>query len=121
MELLEGNEGRQRFMELVKGVKFAMLTTQATDGSMRSRPMFTQDVEFDGELWFFTSASSGKVDEIEANPEVNVAYSKPDASLYLSVSGTARVCRTRRKSMSCGNRSSRCTSPTVPTILTWCC
>ena len=97
MELLEGNEGRKRFRELVEGVKFAMLTTRATDGSLRSRPMFTQDVEFEGELWFFTNASSGKVDEIDAHPEVNVAYSKPDANLYLSASGTARVLQDAEK------------------------
>jgi general stress protein 26 len=97
MELLKGTEGQHRFTQLVKGIKFAMLTTQSLDGEMRSRPMFTQEIDFDGELWFFTSASSGKVDEIEQKPQVNVAYAKPEAQQYVSVSGTARVVRDRTK------------------------
>jgi general stress protein 26 len=97
MEVLQGTEGQKRFMELVKGIRFAMLTTQSENMELRSRPMFTQDIEFDGELWFFTSASSGKVDEIVAQPQVNVAYAKPESSMYVSASGTARVVRDRTK------------------------
>jgi general stress protein 26 len=97
MESLHGQEGRERFQELVKGIKFAMLTTQSLEGTLRSRPMYTQDVEFDGDLWFFTSASSGKVDEIETNREVNVAYAKPENNTYLSVSGTAQVLQDAQK------------------------
>jgi general stress protein 26 len=97
METLHGIEGHKKLTELVKGIKFAMLTTETPEGALRSRPMFTQELEFDGELWFFTSASSGKVDEIAAKPQVNVAYSKPEAQQYVSVSGTARVVRDRAK------------------------
>jgi general stress protein 26 len=97
MESLQGQEGRERFMELVKGIKFAMLTTQSLERTLRSRPMYTQEVEFDGDLWFFTSASSGKVDEIETHREVNVAYAKPDGNTYLSVSGTAQVLQDAQK------------------------
>ncbi len=97
METLHGTEGQKRLSDLVKGIKYAMLTTQSSAGELRSRPMFTQDVEFDGEIWFFTSASSGKVDEIAAMPQVNIAYAKPDAQTYLSASGVARVVRDRLK------------------------
>jgi len=38
----------------------AMLTTVASDGSLRSRPMVTPDADFDGELWFFTRYNSPK-------------------------------------------------------------
>lgn len=97
MELLQGTAGQKRLSELVKGIRYAMLTTQSAGGELHSRPMFTQDIEFDGEIWFFTSASSGKVDEIADAPQVNVAYSKPDAQTYLSASGIARVVRDRVK------------------------
>ena len=36
--------------ELIEDIKIAMLTTVEEDGSLRSRPMGTQQVEFDGEL-----------------------------------------------------------------------
>ena len=97
MEVLQGLEGQQRLNALVKGIKYAMLTTQSSTGELRSRPMFTQDIAFDGEIWFFTNLSSGKIDEIEAHPQVNIAYSKPESQTYLSASGVARVVRDRLK------------------------
>lgn len=39
--------------ELIKDIDMAMLTT-ATEEGLVSRPMKTQEVEFDGDLWFFT-------------------------------------------------------------------
>lgn len=82
---------------LMKGIKFAMLTTVEEDGSLRSRPMTTQDVEFDGDLWFFTGFHSPKVWEARKNQKVNVAYSDPGNSKYISVSGTATVTQDRSK------------------------
>ncbi|RYD35018.1 MAG: general stress protein, partial [Myxococcaceae bacterium] len=37
--------------KLIHGIKVAMMTTVDTDGSLRSRPMWTYDKDFDGELW----------------------------------------------------------------------
>ncbi|MFN2454970.1 MAG: pyridoxamine 5'-phosphate oxidase family protein [Pyrinomonadaceae bacterium] len=83
--------------EMIKDIKFAMLTTAEPDGTLRSRPMATQQTEFDGELWFFTAASTPKVDEIEQDHHVNLSYAAPDKNHYVSVSGKARLVRDRRK------------------------
>jgi len=37
-----------------------MLTTEEADGSMRSRPLATLQLDSEGRLWFFTGLSSGK-------------------------------------------------------------
>src|SRR5689334_858328 len=58
------NQDVKKLGELIKDIKFAMLTTVEPDGSLHSRPMATQEVEFDGDLWFFTGASTAKVDEV---------------------------------------------------------
>ncbi|HKV09480.1 MAG TPA: pyridoxamine 5'-phosphate oxidase family protein [Thermoanaerobaculia bacterium] len=87
----------EKIRDLIKGIRFAMLTTVDTDGSLRSRPMATQEAEFDGELWFFTGASSPKVDEVERNHRVNVSYAAPDDNTYVSISGTARMVRDKAK------------------------
>ena len=87
----------EKIRDLIKGIRFAMLTTVDTDGSLRSRPMATQEAEFDGELWFFTGASSPKVDEVERDHRVNVSYAAPDDNTYVSVSGTARLVRDKAK------------------------
>jgi general stress protein 26 len=59
--------------------------------------MATQNKAFDGELWFFTSISSGKVHEIQADQHVNLAYADPGSNRYVSVSGIANVVQDRRK------------------------
>lgn len=81
----------------IKDVRVAMLTTLEASGSLRSRPMYTQQAEFDGELWFFTSDTSGKVAEIEGDSDVNLAYAEPKDSLYVSVSGKAEIVHDRAK------------------------
>jgi general stress protein 26 len=83
--------------ELIKDVRIAMLTTTTPDGRLVSRPLATQDVEFDGDLWFATGADSGKVGEIQADAHVNVAYANPSKNSFVSVSGTASIVHDRAK------------------------
>lgn len=86
----------EKIRELTEGIDFCMLTT--VDGDhLRSRPMSTQQFEFDGDLWFFTDDNTHKIDEIERDNRVCVAYSKPDDNVYLSVSGRAEVVKDRTK------------------------
>jgi len=90
-------EDIKKMRELIDGIKIAQLTTVGTDGMLRSRPMGTQEVEFDGNLWFFTSKDTHKVDEIEAHPQVCATYAAPDRNRYVSVSGTAKLNDDRAK------------------------
>lgn len=83
--------------EVIKGIKVAMLVTETTDGSLRSRPMVTQGTEFDGELWFFTDVGSAKVFEIESDRHVNICYADPGHDKYVSVSGLASLLNDRKK------------------------
>jgi len=77
----------------IKGIKYAMLTTVSESGSLHSRPMAAQDVEFDGILWFFTDVDTSKVAEVGHDRQVSLTYVKPDDKLWVSVSGTARLVR----------------------------
>jgi general stress protein 26 len=91
-------EQQKKLGELIGDIKFAMLTTVSNDGKLHSRPMTTQQKDFDGHLWFFTGLSTEIVPEVESNPKVNVSYSSPDKnSSYVSVSGAASVVRDRAK------------------------
>ena len=85
----------EKLGELIDGIEVAMLTTHAADGSMVSRPLQTLEFDRSGELVFFTSVSSRKVDELTANQDVNLAYAKPSKQIYVSVRGSARVDRDR--------------------------
>ena len=58
-------ESIEKLKGLIEDIDFGMMTTM-DGGMLRSRPMSTQAAEFGGELWFFTSDKTHKVDEIEA-------------------------------------------------------
>ena len=83
--------------EKIKGIRVAMMTTIHEDGTLRSRPMATLDMEFDGVLWFFTLESTPKVGEVQENPQINLSYVKPDDERYISISGTAQLVRDKQK------------------------
>ena len=89
-------EAIEKLESLIEGIDFAMLTT-IDSGVLRSRPMSTQDFEFDGSLWFFTSSNTHKVEEIEKDNRVNVSYAAPDSNTYVSVSGTAEIVKDQAK------------------------
>jgi general stress protein 26 len=90
-------KAREELWERIESVRTAMMTTAEPDGTLRSRPMWTQGDEFDGSLWFFTSDDAPKVDELERNPQVGLSYGAPDKDLYVSVSGRAELVRDRQK------------------------
>ena len=80
--------------KLMRDLDFCMLTTKADDGSLRSRPMSNNgEVEFDGDVWFFSAGESRKVAEIEADPFVELSYSDPERYLFISMSGEAAIVR----------------------------
>jgi general stress protein 26 len=92
-----GRDNIKLIGDKIKGIRIAMMTTAEADGTLRSRPMATQDMEFDGTLWFFTLADAPKVGEIESDQQVNLSYAKPDDERYVSISGTAQLVRDQQK------------------------
>jgi general stress protein 26 len=77
---------------LMRDLDFCMLTTKADDGQLRSRPMSNNgEVEFDGDVWFFSAADTRKVAEIEADPFVELNYADPKRFLFISMSGEATI------------------------------
>jgi len=85
----------EKLGELIDGIEVAMLTTHAADGSMVSRPLQTLEFDSSGELVFFTAADSRKIEEMRANPDVNLAYANPGKQIYISVRGNATIDRDR--------------------------
>ena len=87
-----------KLREIVKAVDICMLTTTDERGDLHSRPMSNNgDIEFDGDLWFFTYGSSHKVDEVGRVPKVNASFADTDAQQYASLTGRAEVVRDRAK------------------------
>lgn len=83
---------------MIKDIDFCMLTTIDEQGDPHSRPMSSNgDIDLNGDLWFFTNASSLKVTEVGRSPKVNVSFADPDNQRYVSVTGTAHLVRDREK------------------------
>ncbi|HEX7308539.1 pyridoxamine 5'-phosphate oxidase family protein [Lentzea sp.] len=85
----EHDDAVAKVAELLSGKKLAMLGTTAPDGTLMSRPMALQEVEFDGDVWLFAERDSRKVAHIGHLPQVNLAVS--GLSTWLSVTGLASV------------------------------
>ena len=83
-------ESIEKLNELIKDIQTAMLTT-IDGGVLRSRPMATQEAEFDGTLYFLTGADTHKDEEIKKDNRVNVSYADTSDNIYVSVSGTAQT------------------------------
>lgn len=58
-------------------------------GGLRARPMGYFPERANGVIWFVTAKDSGKVEEIERNPEICMAIQ--DGSDYASVTGDAAI------------------------------
>ena len=94
----ELEDNLQKVRDLVKDIDFCMLTTIDEKGDLHSRPMSSNgDIDSNGDLWFFTAASSHKVSEIEKLPKVNVSFADPANQHYVSITGRAQLVRDRSK------------------------
>jgi len=88
----------QKLRDMVKDIDFCMLTTVDENGDLHSRPMSSNgDIDPDGDLWFFTGASSHKVMEVAKLPKVNISFADPQNQRYISISGVAELVRDRKK------------------------
>lgn len=85
----------EKVRELIKDETIAMVTTVTSDGSLVSRPMGVQAVDFDGDLWFFAAADSSLAADARQGPAANAAFS--GSSSWVSVAGQVTLVRDRDK------------------------
>jgi general stress protein 26 len=96
-EVQTKEQAMKKINDLIKDIKMAMLTCCDSDGTLHSRPMATQNREFDGTLYFLTGKNSHKLEEIRNDSHVNLAYANPDDNQWVSVAGTASAMRDQQK------------------------
>ncbi|MCB1624203.1 MAG: pyridoxamine 5'-phosphate oxidase family protein [Pseudomonadales bacterium] len=83
-----------RLGELVAKIGIGMLTTVADQGTLRSRPLATLKMDAEPALWFLTSISSAKINELDESGLASVSYSDGQ-SHFISVSGKTQIIRDR--------------------------
>lgn len=80
----------------IKAQPISMMTT-IHDGEMVSRPMAAHADADERAIYFVSKLESLKTHDIEDDAMVNLAFSNPDKSTFVSVVGTARVSQDRVK------------------------
>lgn len=88
-------EKSKKIIKMLGDHKTTMFITHGKDGGLVSRPMTTQKPEFDGDVWFFVSSDADVIEEVKANPEVNISYSLENN--YLSLAGKAKMVNDDKK------------------------
>ena len=84
-----------KLFEMIDELETAMLTTRRRDGHLVSRAMANQKHAPGADLWFVTTDGTDKLDEVAADPHVNLAYYKDRTREWVSVAGLAKVSRDR--------------------------
>lgn len=90
---------QQALWELIRDIRYAMLTTLGEDGRVHSRPLLTlnRETHEDESLWFFVSVGSETAEDLQRDPRVGVTYADPGKEHYVAVSGRARAVDSRAK------------------------
>jgi general stress protein 26 len=93
---LNNKEALDKFKKLVDEINICMFITNSTGDHEHTRPMATIETEEDGTLWFFTNVHSIKVDEVNKEHLVHLAYAHPGKESYLDVWGFAELVTDRQ-------------------------
>ena len=85
------NRKLEDLYDLIESIETGLFTTRRADGRLVSRPMATQLRTEEGHLWFVTDRDTNKLDELDRDPHVNIAYYHGRTREWVSVSGRART------------------------------
>jgi general stress protein 26 len=94
-EAVSRPEAIKKIADMIKDVRIAMLATVTPEGTIHSRPMATQEAEFQGELLFLTRQQSSKTDEIAQQAQVTLTYVDNKNYRFVSLSGRAGLSKDR--------------------------
>ena len=84
---------QQELWDMIKDIKFGMLTHRHSDGSLHSHPLTTQNRSLkEGEpLYFFVSKKTEVGQRLMADGNVGIAYGDLKEDRWISVSGFATI------------------------------
>ena len=91
-------ENIDKIQDVVKEIKYTMMTTRTSEDHLHSCPMNTTETSIGArEIWFIGHTPSETVDNIKKNPEINLAYATQDGKKYLSIAGKAELIEDKAK------------------------
>lgn len=96
-ENISGEKAISKLKELIKKESICFFCTNLTLQPITTRPMSTQKVDDEGNIWFMSSLKSDKNAEIAQSNSVQLFYSNPSNYEFLSVFGKASILTDREK------------------------
>ncbi len=95
---LKEREGVKKLKELVDEISVCLFCTNLKiDDGATCRPMTANEVDDEGNLWFFSGIDSDKNKEIEDDKHVQLFFSHPGKNSYLVVNGEAEITTNQSK------------------------
>jgi len=88
---LSNEEAIIKLKELAEEMKVCMFCTGLTKAPFSTRPMGLSEVDEEGKLWFLSALDSNKNMEIQQDEKVQLIFSSPSGSHFLSVYGEADI------------------------------
>lgn len=81
-----------KIQDIIKDVKFAMMSTVNKKGDLHAWPMTTNEASIAGrEIWFIGDKTSDVVKDIQDNPKVGLTYASQSDKDFVSISGDAEL------------------------------
>lgn len=88
---LRDTEAIMKLKEMAKEIDICLFCTDLQGDGSTARPMSTQGVDDNGDIWFFSDKNSDKNREVQADSRVQLFYSHPPKNSFLVVNGEASV------------------------------
>jgi general stress protein 26 len=94
---LTADNAVEKMREIAKDANICMFVTDLSNLPLAGRPMATQEVDEQGNIWFMSDRNSDKNKHIENDGQVQLFYSHTNNYEYLSVFGKAEIVNNRLK------------------------
>jgi general stress protein 26 len=94
---LQSEEAIKKMQQLISHDAIGMFTTCLGEAPLQTRPMSTQEVDDEGNFWFFSGMESSKNFELKNDTRVQLFYANGSKSEYLTVYGKASISTDRKK------------------------
>ncbi len=88
---LSNTEAVKKIQEIAKDAAICLFATNLSSLPISTRPMATQKVDDDGNIWFLSSKSGHQTNDINQDSRVQLFYADKSSSEYLSVYGEATI------------------------------
>jgi general stress protein 26 len=91
MKNITDKEALEKVKKIAEDAKTCMFTTSLDQLPLTTRPMATQEVDAEGNVWFFSHAKSDKNRELQKDNRAQLFYSDEGAVVYMSLYGRVEV------------------------------